>query len=636
MHIPKFVRSLGGTAAVTIAAVAATTLAAITGTTDRTPVTEPFNGPVIANPSRHVLTGATVHTRPGQTINNASVVIADGTIVSVRSGAPTAGDTRGAQVHDYSGHHLYAGFIDAWVGVDAPKPNADSPGVHWCNRVTPQRDALAGEGLDNGTAESLRELGFAAAAISPNSGVFRGMGAVVSTAKDFEQTGQGEPPVYKARAFHAMGFDRSGWADAVYPTSVPGVMALMRQSLSDADWQSSHDTEPNCLDTLADKNTPFFFDTTHELMSLLADDVATEASRKAVLVGTGDEFRTLDAITKLGHPIIVPLRHPKKPDVSSPGKADAIALGALMRWEQAPTNARRLVNAGASVAITTSKVTKRGQFHKHLAEAIKHGLTADQALAALTTTPAQILDITDRLGAVEPGKIASLVISKAPLGDKDFEPTDLWIDGRRHEISTIESHVFDGTWTIQVVGGGFEMQATIDGDSITNIEGEGDDQAESKGRNVAMDGNRISWIVDDDDDGSGSYLVSGTLVNGTMTGIGVAPDQSQFAWTATKTAPLEPKEEDGTPTDDASDVPESYGYPFGPYARNALPQQETVVVNGATIWTSGPDGVIENGLLIVSNGKIVHVGRALDPAAPAFPNGARVIDAQGKHVTPGL
>jgi imidazolonepropionase-like amidohydrolase len=58
---------------------------------------------------------------------------------------------------------------------------------------------------------------------------------------------------------------------------------------------------------------------------------------------------------------------------------------------------------------------------------------------------------------------------------------------------------------------------------------------------------------------------------------------------------------------------------------------KAVVVRGATIWTEGSAGVLENADLVVSGGKVVAVGRGL--AAPA---GALEVDGRGKHVTPGI
>jgi N-acetylglucosamine-6-phosphate deacetylase len=74
------------------------------------------------------------------------------------------------------------------------------------------------------------------------------------------------------------------------------------------------------------------------------------------------------------------------------------------------------------------------------------------------------------------------------------------------------------------------------------------------------------------------------------------------------------------------------GFPPGEYGRTALPDQPTnLLIRGATIWTCGPHGKIENADLLISKGKIVQVRQNL--TAPA---GAMIIDANSKHITPGL
>jgi len=58
---------------------------------------------------------------------------------------------------------------------------------------------------------------------------------------------------------------------------------------------------------------------------------------------------------------------------------------------------------------------------------------------------------------------------------------------------------------------------------------------------------------------------------------------------------------------------------------------ETTVIVGATVHTVGPGGTIENATIIISDGRIVSVGNDIKP-----PDGATVVDASGKIVTPGL
>lgn len=65
--------------------------------------------------------------------------------------------------------------------------------------------------------------------------------------------------------------------------------------------------------------------------------------------------------------------------------------------------------------------------------------------------------------------------------------------------------------------------------------------------------------------------------------------------------------------------------------RNGQPEQATVLIKNATVWTSGPQGKLENADVLVQKGLIAAVGKNV--AAPA---GAVVIDAEGKHLTAGI
>jgi N-acetylglucosamine-6-phosphate deacetylase len=52
---------------------------------------------------------------------------------------------------------------------------------------------------------------------------------------------------------------------------------------------------------------------------------------------------------------------------------------------------------------------------------------------------------------------------------------------------------------------------------------------------------------------------------------------------------------------------------------------------GATVWTSGPAGTLENADVLIRDGKIEQVGVGL-----AIPEGCDVVDVTGKHISPGL
>jgi imidazolonepropionase-like amidohydrolase len=92
-------------------------------------------------------------------------------------------------------------------------------------------------------------------------------------------------------------------------------------------------------------------------------------------------------------------------------------------------------------------------------------------------------------------------------------------------------------------------------------------------------------------------------------------------------------------SEDKTDKPKKAGpaefdisYPLGAMGRTTLPEQpEVLAFTNATVWTCGDEGVIEQATVIVRRGIIEGVGRDLP-----IPEGALVIDATGKHLTPGM
>ncbi len=663
------------------------------GNNTGSPLDPPPNGPRHRDPTAYLLTGATVHTQPGTTLPDHAILIVDGLIKAVvpTDQINTLDVPADVQKLDLSGMHIYAAFIDAHMPIDVPKPDLDSPGVHWNASVMPQRSALDAGGVPAGDAKASRTLGFAAAAIAPKGGIFAGRAAVVSLAPAPADPADGKPSVYKADSYQTLSFQRSGSNKGEfddYPNSEMGAIALIRQTLYDARWLASKtmprsttsssgsgssgtgvspvmrqkflSSIPTCLSAL-NNNLPLVFRTRDELEALRAGAIIDEFPEYSLgwsFVGSGTEFRRFDALKAwhegINHEwglynIILPLTLPKTPELDSVGKADATSLRELMTWEQAPTNARRLDEIGIAVSLSPSGLRDDEDFWKNLHTAMTLGsLKPDRALAMLTTNPASLLGVSSLLGTIEPNKFANLIIASGDLFDTDDDKAriiDLYIEGTPYPINEPPSP-FDGTWTFRV-GDAFHMTLEIDGNKITGIEGEGDDANKAPARKVTIDARNktISFLLDDTDDGSGTYVQTGTLgPDGIIRGTGFGANNRVYEWTAIKTqsAPDEADHEDDSdeaPSDadnnDQPDLPpeELPGYPFGPYAYKDLPPQQTVLFTNATVWTQGPKGIINHGWVLIDHGKIAGVGSGSPPDSPT-PD--RTIDLQGKHITPGL
>ncbi len=605
------------------------------------PGAAPPNGPRVAEPTRWALVGATVHVSPSSTIEQATVFIEDGVIVSVtdRPGDDLAGD--GWRVRDLSGQHVYAGLIDAFVPVETPVLQSARTGGHWSSVITPENRALAGNGLTSAQRGQLRKSGFVAAAISPAGGVMRGHAAVVSTADVSSDASESRPTVYAEDVYQVCAIESAG-AGRVYPTSHMGAMALLRQTMSDAAWwRESGEPSPSYLEAVDPTSTPMWFDTRHELEGLLAGKLALEfaiAPAQIVLIGSGTEFRRLDALAAQGNAVVVPLRFPATPDVKTIAGNQRTTLNDLMLWEQAPTNPRRLDDAGVTVAVTTSKLPRGQHFWGNYRKAVDAGLSPDRALAMVTTIPAALLGVEDRLGTIEGGKAASLVVTDGPIFEDEAKILDVWIEGQRYELAQPEDDSLDGGWTVGVVGTAFKMGLIVKGSEITCIEGD----ARNKARKIQIDLPNISFLVDDEDDGTGTYVMSGALVGERMRGTGLAADGTAFEWIASRDEQWLGDEDDdaekGSKENDKAEIADRApaqlgGQPFGAYAMEQVPDQESVLFVNATVWTQGEAGVIENGFVWIAGGTVRAVGAMAD--APDLGR-MRLVDLKGKHITPGL
>jgi N-acetylglucosamine-6-phosphate deacetylase len=665
----------------------------------RSPLVDRPNGMRSAEPTHHVFIGARVHPEPGVVWARGFIEIRDGRIVSASDLA--GGDVRipdGATVHELDGEVIYAAFVDPFVQVESPRPGDDGAGRHWNAMVMPRRTALDEGGISAANAKQWREMGFGAALLVPEGGIFAGSGAMVSLAERPGDASADRPGVYRDGVFQVLDIETRGFEGRSYPTSTPGAVALMRQTLLDAVWQGAYaptreGTNPaNDLTPLEDPATPLLFLVDHELEHFLASDIADEFGRELVVLGNGMEFKWLEGIAALERSMILPLRFPAKPDVSSVGRAESVELETMMSWEQAPTNPRRLAErmrgGGATLALTASRLPRGKKFHDELRLAIRHGLGEADALAMLTTGPARIAGVEDQLGTIAPGKRANLLIASGGVFEKQTTLYDLWIDGRRHELKARPGPDYDGTWRMFVGPEDaplFEMtleisnsrtKAKIVGTETWNPDGgEGAPPHSSEARKIAIEGDRISFLLDDDDDEKVTYIISGVRVGSDrMLGTGVASDDSKFEWAARRIgaggAPGEAEADDGEVEPDPDEggedaggeaeagedrargsgrsggkvearfepAPALPGYPFGPYAVPYPHTPETLVFTDATIWTSSERGVIERGWLLMTQGRVARVEPG--PTPEFLLDGSNpevvVVDAQGKHITPGL
>ncbi len=615
--------------------------------------TEPVTGIRDNGTGYHVLVGARVVTGPGQVIENGTIVIRDGLIQRVERGQdPPAG----ARVWDLSGLTIYPGFIDAHadLGMDAVPEGGDVGPTHWNPQVRAWFSTTANLQDDEDRREALRSQGFGTALVVPKQGIFRGTASVVNLGEEGVRE-----RVLRPDLAQSVGFQRSFALGGAYPNSAMGVIALIKQTWMDADWYArawdAYETggraflPPETSEALAalqdaaNGEQPVLFETNSEEDYLRGHKLAGEFGLTPWFRGNGLEYRLIDVLRGRTDPLIVPLDFPDAPDVGDPEAALNASLAGLRHWYLAPTSPAQLADAGVDFAITSDGLSSLNEFLPNLRIAVARGLDEDDALAALTTTPASWLGIDRTHGTIDEGKVANLVVSEGDLFTEEATVRDVWVQGRVYGVTRPAQIDPRGTWEIASEDEwGFDAILTLEGPlnrmrGSIEVAGVRFDIPEGLRIDLASatavaETGRLEARFDGEEMGfQGMILLSGSVSGDEFYGWTSLPNGADPSFRGERVEGFE----GGARGTVAMNVPEidlPFIRPMMEYGRASLPEQpEAVIVRNATLWTQGPGGRMENADLLVEAGRVIAVGAGLDA-----PRGAVEIDAAGKHVTPGL
>ena len=433
-------------------------------------------------------------------------------------------------------------------------PREPIKGTHdWNPKVTPERNAVDYLHFDKKGTEKLRDLGFTSALVVPGRGIFRGESALIDLADDSANDAVVAPSVAPHIAFE-LPEGRRRETSAEYPTSLMGCIALVRQTFLDADWyQRAQDAykkapatterpEDNAslaaLVEFAKRKEPSLFEAEDELDLLRILRLADEFKLKPIIYGNGYEYRVRKSLGKT--PIILPLDFPKVPEIENPLRAIEYDLDELQHWDRAPSNPALLAAAGIPIAFTTEKLEKPDkEFWSRVRLVVRRGLNKDAALAALTTAPAEMFGVADRLGTIEKGRIANLVVANGDLfSADDARVLTTWVDGKWYDTDRADNRDPRGTW--EVSANGKTISLSITGELDKPEAKIGDDKLSIwlKDDSVTLVAPaKVFVVAGGADPGNASVRLSGRIAANTMNGSGEGPNEYKINWSAKRTRP---------------------------------------------------------------------------------------------------
>lgn len=510
-----------------------------------------------AKPVRvHALTGVRIVVSPGRVIDDGTVVLRDGLIVAAGAGVAVPADAR---VWEGKGLTVYAGLVDPYTVRALAEPKDGDKQATWADEnalVRPERDILPWL-ADAAAAKKLRDAGFTTAAVAAKDGLFRGQSVVLDL-------GESAPQASLLRAGFAQNVTvrPSGQRrdEDAYPASLMGAVALFRQTMYDAGWyakakaaygKNARQERPQwnaaleALQPAASGSQLVVFETDDVLDTLRDAKLAKEFKLRAAVVGNGEEYKRLADVKATGLPILLPLNFPKAPALDGPSDPN-VDLEDLRHWDAAPSNPKKVLDAGLDVAFTSFGLDDPKKLYANLARAMQRGLTADQALAALTTAPAKFLGVQDRVGTVEVGKLANLVVVDGDLFVEKPKIREVWVEGDRFEVKESKAAEVEpaGTWELNVkTDDGQDLPSTLElTGKAEALKGKLSAMGKTLDVDVSVSGSKVEVAFDGAGLGfPGAITLSLDVQGDTATGSGHGPGGA-FTITGTRTAkPSGPK-----------------------------------------------------------------------------------------------
>ncbi|HET6226919.1 MAG TPA: amidohydrolase family protein [Bacteroidia bacterium] len=612
--------------------------------------TFPINSTTNPNHTIYAFTHATLVVSAEEKIEDATLIIQDGRITAIGAALKTPG---GAVVYDLKGKFIYPGLIDIYTnyGLAEPKRESKNPGPQmlsnlkgaygWNQAIKSETDASRLFNADSKYAEEMRGLGFGTVVTFQKDGIVRGTAAAVTLADSKENE-----VILKDKVAAMYSFDK-GTSSQDYPSSLMGAIALLRQTYLDADWYKNdkNKTEFNIsLQAFNDLQTlPQIFETTNKLNVLRADKIANEFKTKYIMKGSGTEYQRLDDIKASNCQFILPLNFPAAYDVEDAYDALNITLTELKHWEMAPVNPFALEKYLIPFAITTADLKDKKDFWKNLRKAVTYGLSEKQALKALTTTPAEMLHLSDQVGKLKPGMLANFIITSGNLFDEKTILYENWIQGKMYRIKDYNFTDIRGVYDFRY--GDKQEQLTIEGD-INKPKGKLQADTAKTPVSITIAGSSISFsfkLKKTDE----VFRLSGDFSSAPvkMRGKGQNSKGEWIEWSAMYKA----ANPDETKTDTTKKEQPAFGkviYPFcafgkpleehqgfDKYIENFKNRYDAILIKHVTIWTNEEEGILTNQDVYITEGHIVRIADDINASKLAF---AKVIDGTGKHLTSGI
>jgi len=405
--------------------------------------------PVAVQSQPVVLRGATIHTVTNGTITNGSIVLDGGKIIAIGQNVEVP---RGARIVDVTGKHIYPGLIDAYSAVGITEIGAVdvSNDINEIGDFNPNVRAEVAVNAESRHIGTTRSAGVLVAFTTPGGGVISGLSSAMSlegwTWEEMSLKGAAAlnvnwpDPNARPRRF---GGGPPGGFPGAGPRPAPKTYAEQVQEIRDffaearayrdakaANQQMRTDTRYAAMIPALNREIPVVV--AAEGVAQINDAItwAKEENVRLIIRGGRDAIHVADRLKAENVPVILTAT------MAAPNRD-------YEGYDGAYSTPAQLFRAGVKFAIAGES---GGLYSNRLpwdaGVAVAFGLPEEEALKAVTINAAEMLGVSDKVGSLEVGKQATLIITTGTPLDMTSNVEQAYIQGREIDMNDIQKHFF--------------------------------------------------------------------------------------------------------------------------------------------------------------------------------------------------
>lgn len=382
------------------------------------------------------ITGGTVYPVSGPKIENATVLIQNGRIAAVGANVTIPAD---ATRIDARGKWVTPGLFDGAGNMGLTEIGAvqnDNESTQRGSDVTAAFNVLEGINPASNLIAVTRVEGITTTLAAPNGGLIWGQAVVI----DLDGA---TVEAMRVKAPAAMVADLSEGAKDAGGGSRAGVAARLRRVFNDALEYSRRRTDYTraqiqelaapaadleALLPVLRGELPLLVVANRRSDIETALRLAREFRLKLILAGAQEGWMIAPQIAAAGVPVLV---HPLDNIPSFDGMG--------VRYE----NAAALARAGVKVVLMENDTHNSRNLKQQAGNAVSYGMPWDQALRAVTLTPAEVFGVADRYGSLEAGKVANVVVWSGDPFELSTGVEHVYIRGREIPLRSRQTELLD-------------------------------------------------------------------------------------------------------------------------------------------------------------------------------------------------